>query len=307
MNESSGTAWKQGEAQRYEVAKHGPDGKVFLDPFLYQMLSPEEVKGKTVLDIGAGTGPWSEYLKKQGASMVVASDLNEQMLRTGKTQGRGEHAHFVQSSASALPHPDNTFDMSVSINVGCNLPNEIETKDGTINIFKEHFKEAYRVAKSGGTMILTAPNSLAEVFTDGADPSAIQRIIDAEWTHTKERSPDSAKNILRKLEHVLRATFILDASGKPILITDENESLVTSGMPIIRKIPGLVVDNIYHTAEEYKEAAMSAGWHITEDHQLSFTHQQVAEHNKSHEYPEYLGGSYAGKPPFLVLKLEKTG
>src|SRR5207247_1959652 len=111
--------------------------------------------------------------------------LNDQMLRTGQAtrfertesivhglKGGGGSIILEQASAAALPHPDASFDVGTSINIGCNLPT---------GVFEAHFKEAHRVAKSEGTLIVTAPNSLTTVFTDGANSEDIQSYIDEKW------------------------------------------------------------------------------------------------------------------------------
>lgn len=38
--------WDNEAAARYAVAKHGPDGRVFLDPVLYALMDQTRLAGK---------------------------------------------------------------------------------------------------------------------------------------------------------------------------------------------------------------------------------------------------------------------
>jgi len=299
MTTEAGTHWGEGEARRYEVAKHGPDGKQFLDPYLYKYLETQAIRDNDVIDIGSGTGPWAKYVKELGAKHVVVADLNMGMLRQAQTKSelQKDGVLIEQADAGKLPHPDNCFGVELSINVGCNLPN-----------LQEHFKEAYRTAKEGGTMIVTAPDSLTTAFTDGEiSADEIQNVVDSLWERQTNKTAPSAKKVINSLEHVLRATFILDVDNKPILITESNKQLVKPGDPIIRRIPGLAVDNIYHTAQEYIEQAEDAGWNIEQQHEESFSSADaLSNYNNGKETGDKLGPEYVGNPPFLVMKLTKT-
>ncbi|MFA6474576.1 MAG: class I SAM-dependent methyltransferase [Patescibacteria group bacterium] len=296
--------WGEAEAKRYEAAKHGPDGRRFLDNNLYEVLDEAAIKDKVVADIGAGAGPWSEYAIKLGASHVTCLDLNPAMIARAREKwgeaGPPTNIDFVVANVANLPLDNDSQDVVMSINVGCNLP---EVGD----VFNKHFNEAYRVAKPGAMLVVTAPDSLNTVFTDGNEPNgeSVQSEIDQLWERETDHTVGGAKKILSTLVHILRATFILDKTGKPIVITDKNSQLVKSGDPILRKIPGLVVDNNYHTAAEYRQAAQAAGWEIVSESNESFadetertTHNEAGSTNK-------LGKEYIEHPPFIMLKLTK--
>ena len=289
-----GTKWGGSESEKYDAAKHGPDGKKFLDPWLYRALSPDAIKDKITLDLGTGTGPWAKYLADNGAKKVLALDSNQAMLN--KAKEKKLPATLLQADAGQLPIKDNTIEMETSINVGCNLPS-----------LDKHLKEAYRVCKEGGELIITAPDSLLQPFTNGKiQPENIQQVIDKLWAMEKEKTIKTAKATINKLEGVLRATFILETDNKPTLITKKNEKLMTPGKPIIRRIPGLVVDNVYHDYKEYILATKNAGWTITEEHRDSFSSQEeLKTYNSTCQPDQQLGPEYINNPAFLVLKLTK--
>jgi SAM-dependent methyltransferase len=294
--------WDGGAADRYVAAKHGPDGKVFLDPYLYSLLSFEQLAGKNFLDLGCGAGPWSEHALSQGAKSVTAVDLNEAMLEKARQRlsgrdGLPENVRVISGDVANLVLRNESADQLASINVGCNLPNVT---------FQNHFKEAMRVARTGGRMVVTAPNSLLVPFTNANESTDIQAEIDWRWRTEQVRDSSVVKRVIDSLRDVLRATFIVDEDGKPVLITEENAQLVKEGTPIVRRIPGLAVDNNFHTAESYIQAAVRAGWTINSFHQASFKSEQERQvHNEYSTKGEDLGSQYVANPPFLVMDLEK--
>ena len=301
-NTDAMSQWGSDDAARYAVAKHGPDGARFLDPHLYGLLTREQLAGCDFLDLGAGTGPWSKYALDQGADRVTALELNPAMLAKAKELLSREgdlptNVRLVEGNVASLPFRDQSADRLVSINVGCNLP------DGT---FQRHFTEAHRVARTGGRFVVTAPDSLTVPFTTGSQSKDIQTEVDERWILETDRSTQGAKCVIASLGSVLRATFVLDAAGKPTLVTEENIDQVHAGAPIIRRIPGLAVDNNYHTAEEYLDGAEQAGWIINAANRESFASDlERSIHNDSAGAGKELGPEYVGNPSFLVMDLER--
>lgn len=295
--------WGADAAARYAVAKHGPDGARFLDPHLYALMTRERLGGMDFADLGAGTGPWSKYAHEQGAATVTALELNPAMLAKAAAafaDGEGRtpsNVRLVQGTVAQLPFEDRSFDRLASINVGCNLPAEA---------FQAHFTEARRVARIGGRFVVTAPDSLLVPFTNGEEGVDIQKELDGRWASEAEHSPQSAKRVIDGLGSVLRATFVLDATGKPVLVTQENAQSVRAGTPIIRRIPGLAVDNNFHTGDEYIEAAERAGWTLNAVHRDSFGSEEARrEHNTQVGEGKQLGPEYISNPSFLVMDLER--
>ena len=77
----------------------------------------EDVKGKLVLDVGCGSGRFSEVIAKWGGR-VVSLDYSVAIDEAKKNLNNlGLNADFVQGDALSLPFPDNTFDAVFSIGV----------------------------------------------------------------------------------------------------------------------------------------------------------------------------------------------
>jgi len=74
------------------------------------------VRGKTVLDVGCGTGLYSIRFSEAGAD-VTAVDISSRMIEIArrKAQDRGQYIWFDQADMSKLPYENRTFDMVLSI------------------------------------------------------------------------------------------------------------------------------------------------------------------------------------------------
>jgi ubiquinone/menaquinone biosynthesis C-methylase UbiE len=71
--------------------------------------------GETILDIGSGTGILLPLLHKatNGESKIVSLDIAEEMLKQAKNNGHNGDVGYVHADASAIPFPDNTFDLVI--------------------------------------------------------------------------------------------------------------------------------------------------------------------------------------------------
>ena len=103
-----------------------------------------DVKGKKVLDVGAGTGRLAVKLSEAGA-IVTALDLSEKMLEILKRKNR--KIEVVFGDAENLDFVDGNFDIVVGAFLIVHLKNP--------SIF---FKEVYRVLKPNGVFLVTNIN-----------------------------------------------------------------------------------------------------------------------------------------------------
>jgi len=72
-------------------------------------LVPDSLEGKTVLDLGAGNGKYSEWLHNKGAKRVIAFDLSSSMLEQVKVRKELKQLgalEILQGDLEALPFSD---------------------------------------------------------------------------------------------------------------------------------------------------------------------------------------------------------
>lgn len=98
-----------------------------------------EMPHKTILDIGCGTGFYTHFFGKNNT--VTGVDLQSCV------QKQNKNFRFVKGDATALPLKDYSFDVAVSFDVIEHIENDVDM-----------IKEAYRVLKKGGHLILGTPN-----------------------------------------------------------------------------------------------------------------------------------------------------
>lgn len=69
-----------------------------------------DLTGKTVLDIGTGTGAWAMKFIQNGASTVQGIDLSEKILKAGKEK-HPEITFSIGNAEDLKEFPDNSFDI----------------------------------------------------------------------------------------------------------------------------------------------------------------------------------------------------
>lgn len=100
------------------------------------------IRGKTILDIGCGTGYMMKRLKELGAH-VYGVDMSEAAARFAQEKVCSD---VRVGEAENIPFPDHSFDIVLALDV-------IEHVDDD----SKAVREAFRVLKQGGIMIATVP------------------------------------------------------------------------------------------------------------------------------------------------------
>ena len=110
----------------------------------------EDIPDVPMLELGCGTGHWTEFLTRQGFR-ITAVDYSEEMLKIAR-QKSIKNAVFLEGDAAKLPFPDQSFSAIISITM-------LEFTDDP-NIV---LNEIDRVLKPDGQLILGCLNSESEI------------------------------------------------------------------------------------------------------------------------------------------------
>lgn len=111
------------------------------------MLSSHLKPGMTVLELGCGTGYFTQELVRSGAD-IVAIDVSPELLEIARTNCSAPNVHYQLENAYELSYGDGVFDSVVGSSVLHHL--EIE----------KALRDVYRVLKPAGTIFFTEPNML---------------------------------------------------------------------------------------------------------------------------------------------------
>jgi toxoflavin synthase len=77
----------------YQITDQKPDKKYSILPTVLSLVG--DVKDKTVLDLGGGTGFFSHHIAKLGARMVIGIDNS--ILKIGLASGREKHPNVIHA------------------------------------------------------------------------------------------------------------------------------------------------------------------------------------------------------------------
>jgi len=110
------------------------------------LLSIKLPSSSRLLDIGCSTGDLTVHIaNKLGITQIFGVDIDEEALK--QARAKGVTAYLVDVSREKLPFAENFFEVVLMLDV----IEHIENPDHAI-------REAYRVLKRGGFLILTTPN-----------------------------------------------------------------------------------------------------------------------------------------------------
>jgi SAM-dependent methyltransferase len=85
-------------------------------------FTPEQLRGKRLLDVGCGMGRFSDIASQWGAT-VVGIDLSLAVEAAQRNLGARENVHIAQADIFQLPFREGTFDFIFSIGVLHHTPN----------------------------------------------------------------------------------------------------------------------------------------------------------------------------------------
>jgi len=136
--------------------------------------SAEEVKDKTVLDAGCGTGIFSIIFARNGARKVIGIDISPGSLKTAqglKDKFNLNNAEFQEQDMLGLPYPDGFFD--------------IVWAWGTVHHTTDPFQavsELTRVLRKGGSLLLAVYKKTKLTFVHEIIRKTLLKTPRRSWT-----------------------------------------------------------------------------------------------------------------------------
>jgi ubiquinone/menaquinone biosynthesis C-methylase UbiE len=187
-------------------------------------------KTDIVLEIGCGTGLFTEKVYNATGASIIATDLSEDLLNIARKKNLP--ITFKIEDAMNLSFADNSFDVVF----GSSIIHHLD--------FNKSLKEIYRVLKPGGRMVFAEPNMInPQILIQKNVPFIKERLGD---------SPDetaiirwSFKSLLKKQGFtsikIFPYDFLHPYTPKPLIGMVNQLGKFFEKIPIIREIAGSVI------------------------------------------------------------------
>ena len=132
-------------AREFDARMNMYDTNKRLRIIFEEMLEGNELRGKSLLDAGCGTGWFSKKALELGAD-VTSMDVGDNLLAEVR---RKCNSKLVKGNICGMEFADNTFDYAISTEVIEHTPNP-----------RKALTEIHRVLKKKGIFLLTVPNKI---------------------------------------------------------------------------------------------------------------------------------------------------
>jgi 2-polyprenyl-3-methyl-5-hydroxy-6-metoxy-1,4-benzoquinol methylase len=183
-----------------------------------------------VLEIGCGTGLFTNKVYVQTGASITATDLSSDLLNQAKS--KYPQINFVIEDAMRMSFPDNSFDVVF----GSSVLHHLDMKSSLVEI--------YRVLKKNGRMVFAEPNML--------NP---QILIQKNVPYIKEKlgdSPDETAIVRWKFSNMMREAgfrnvrifpydFLHPVTPAALIPLVNSIGKIVEKIPLLREIAGSVI------------------------------------------------------------------
>lgn len=117
-----------------------------IESILDPILDVVDVRDKTVIDIGCGTGDVARWLAEQGATVIGVDQVD--MIEKAKNAGEWDNVSFLEGGGENIPADDNHADIVLFLASLHHVP---------VDEMPKAFEETRRVLKPGGHALFIEP------------------------------------------------------------------------------------------------------------------------------------------------------
>lgn len=200
---------------------------------------------KIVLDAACGTGYGSNMIASVAAN-VYGIDISQEAIDYAISNfGSRKNLSYVKGDITALPFPDNTFDVVVSFETIEHINEKMQCM---------FLSEIKRVLNPNGILIMSTPNK--EIYTVQAGNAA------TEW-HVKEFYENEFDSFLRSQftyinyfqQYISKASYLLDGNNQNVSLTniDENKKgkFIVAVAGKTNNTQNINLNSIYYYPDDY--------------------------------------------------------
>jgi ubiquinone/menaquinone biosynthesis C-methylase UbiE len=120
-----------------------------FEPYLSRVEQQCSLDGRSVLDLGAGTGGLLLACQQHGAARLVGVEVDPELYELAQLRLVDTGIEFILTDGDTIPLPDESFDVIISIHV---IEHVISPA--------AYLREVARLLKPDGGVLLTCPNRL---------------------------------------------------------------------------------------------------------------------------------------------------
>ena len=259
-----GMEYDDAAAERLEAVYLGPDVVAQREDSLRRIAIQ---KGERVLDIGSGPGFLATAIAEQTGpnGEVVGIDISQQMVDRASQRSDFEWLSYHCADATALPFPDDHFDVAVSTQVAEYVPD-----------IEKFSSEVFRVLKPGGRGLILATD-WDGICWHTEYPDRMEKVLKAFAPHCADsKLPRTLAARLRKAGLVVE-----DVSYFPIINLDRYDGcygeMVVPFILAYVKGQKTVPDNELQAWANEQDALNARGEHFFSTGRFSFAIKKPTE------------------------------
>lgn len=183
-------------------------------------------EGAIVLELGCGTGLYTQEIEKSGAA-VVPIDISVDLLRKARQRVLG--AYYINTDAHCLPFADSSFNAVVGVSILHHLD------------MKNVLRESVRVLRSGGRFIFTEPNMMNPQILVQKNVPFIKRLLGdspdetAFWKWSLRREITA---VGFKVIRIVPFDFLHPWIPKPLITAIDKAGRLAEKVPLLRELAG---------------------------------------------------------------------